>query len=183
MLSKFMLRKELESELAGKGDFVQMDYLDRFLKLMPPTDMKKFALLKLAEIYSKREMYKDSAKAYNDISISSFTFSDKINYLVLEAKELAKGAHFEDADRAIKRAFTDTNDVQKAKVLAELKEFYKQQGDYLARTNKTSKAALFYEKLLRMNLNTTEKEEIKTTLIKIYEKLGKVNEARLLRGI
>ena len=118
-----------------------------------------------------------------DLKINSFTFSDKVDYLVLEAKELAKGAHFDEADRAIRRAFTDTNATQKIKVLAELKEFYKQQGNYLARTNKTSKAALFYEKLLRMDLNSSEKEEIKTTLIKIYEKLGKMNEIRLLKGV
>jgi len=183
MITKFMHKKELEDEIAGKGDFVQIDHLQRFLNLMPPTDMKKFALLKLAEIYDRKEMYKDAAKAYNDISVSSFTFSDKIDYLVLEAKELAKGAHFEDADRAIRRAFTDTNATQKANVIAELKSFYKQQGDLLARTNKTSKAALFYEKLLRMDLKSADKEEIKTALIKIYEKLGKMNEVRLLKGV
>jgi hypothetical protein len=68
-------------------------------------------------------------------------------------------------------------------VLAELKTFYRQQGDFFARTNKTSKAALFYERLLRMDLNSAEKEEVKTILIKIYEKLGKMNEVRLLRGV
>lgn len=178
-----MHKNELEEEIVGKGDFVQIDYLNRFLKFMPPTDMRKFALLKLAEIYDKKEMYKDSAQAYNNVSIISFTFADRIKYLVLEAKELAKGAHFDDAERAIRRALTDTNETQKASIFAELKEFYKQQGELLIRTNKTSKAALFYEKLLRMNLNSSEKEEIKATLIKIYEKLGKMNEVRLLRGV
>jgi len=178
-----MHKKELEDEIAGKGDFIQIDYLTRFVKLMPPTDMKRFALSKLAEIYDRKEMYRDAAQAYESISIFSTTFSEKINYLVLEAKELAKGAHFDDADRAIRRAFTDTNATQKASVLAELKTFYRQQGDFFARTNKTSKAALFYERLLRMDLNSAEKEEVKTILIKIYEKLGKMNEVRLLRGV
>lgn len=183
MLSKFMHKKELEDEIQGKGDFIQIDYLNRFLKLMPPTDMRRFALLKLAEIYDRKEMYRDAAQAYESISIFSLTFSEKISYLVLEAKELAKGAHFDEADRAIRRAFTDTNATQKASVIAELKTFYKQQGDLLLRTNKTSKAALFYERLLRMDLKSSEKEEVKSGLIKIYEKLGKMDEVRLLKGV
>ena len=36
MLDKNMSKSEIEKELKGKGDFVQIDYLTRFLEKKPP---------------------------------------------------------------------------------------------------------------------------------------------------
>ena len=36
MLNKGMSKSEIERELKGKGDFIQIDYLNRFIAQKPP---------------------------------------------------------------------------------------------------------------------------------------------------
>ena len=45
-----MSKSEIEKEIEGKGDFVQIDYLTKLLKEKLPIDIKKFICLRLAEI-------------------------------------------------------------------------------------------------------------------------------------
>ena len=40
-----MSKSEIEAELKSKGDFVQIDYLTRYVSEKPAFDMKKFAYL------------------------------------------------------------------------------------------------------------------------------------------
>ena len=51
MLEKGMHKQDIDLVLEGKGDFIKIDYLNRYLKKMPPLEMRKYAYLKLAEIY------------------------------------------------------------------------------------------------------------------------------------
>ena len=53
MLNVDMSKSEIEEVLNGKGDYVQMDYLAKFLEKPLSMDMKKFIYLKLANLYEK----------------------------------------------------------------------------------------------------------------------------------
>ena len=177
-----MLKSELEAEIANKGDYIQIDYLNRFLKLMPPHEMRKFAYIKLAGIYMRRQMFKDASQAYQNIAINSLTFTDKIKYFVLSTKALLEGGFFEDAERTLKRALADANFSQKASVLEDMKRFYKEIAEDLVLKGKKNKATIYYEKLLRQDLLDSEKAEIKEKLRRIYSSLGKISEIKLLEG-
>ncbi len=77
MLNKDMNKNEIEKFLIGKGDFVQIDHLARFLKDKNlPLDKKKFVCLKLAELYEKRNMFREAAKMHGSVAVASIVFSD-----------------------------------------------------------------------------------------------------------
>jgi tetratricopeptide (TPR) repeat protein len=182
-LDKLMRKTELEAELVGKGDFIQIDTLNRFLKLMPPMEMKKFAYLKLAEIYENKEMFNDAAEIYRGLATNAMTFADKIKYHILETKSFIRGGFFDEADKSMRRAIGESNEIQQRETVKEIREFYKQMAEEMFRKMKASKAATYYEKLLRMKLSDSEKTEVKTKLKEIYLKLGKMKEIKLLEGI
>ncbi len=51
MLKAGMQKHEIDQELEGRGSFIQIDYLNQFLKEPLTMDMKKFVYLKLAGLY------------------------------------------------------------------------------------------------------------------------------------
>lgn len=56
-------KSEIEEELQRKGDFVQIDYLTRFLESRISRDVKRFIYLKLAELYEK-ELHEEIDSIY-----------------------------------------------------------------------------------------------------------------------
>jgi len=183
MLTKNMHKDEVEEFLKGKGDFIQIDNLNHYLKLMPPIDMKKFAYLKLTEIYRRKNMFEDVAKSYRNAAMNSTIFREKIEYFVEETKAHIRKVDFMEADKAIKRAFSEATMEQKKKISEEIKEFYKKVASEFEKELKRNQASRIYEKMLKLNFSDQEKTEIKTKLIKLYEKLGKVREIKMLEGI
>ena len=131
-----MRKSEIDEILEEKGGFVKIDYLTRYLKEMPPTDMKRFAYLKLVEIYDSQKMYSDSSECYRNLAINSITFKDKRKYFVEETKAHIKGFHFEEADRSLKRALSESNSREKKEVYAEVVNFYKEHGEELEKNMK-----------------------------------------------
>ena len=178
-----MRKTEIEEVLNGKGEFVQIDYLTRFLKEMPPLEMRKFAYSKLAEIYDSRKMYSDSANCYRNLAINSITFKDKIKYFIESAKAHIKNFHFEEADLSLKRALGEANSTEKKEVYAKIINFYKEYGEKLEKDMKQNNAVKVYEKVYRMHLKEEDKEEIKQKLISLYERLGKTNEIKLIESV
>ena len=112
-----MAKSEIEKELLGKGEFVQIDYLGAFLKEDLPTDIRKFAMLKMADLYAKKYMFIESAKIYNNLSIRTIPFKEKIEYHVKEAEMYIKGGSFRDADSAIQRAMNQANAFEKNDIM------------------------------------------------------------------
>ena len=178
-----MLKNEVEEFLKEKGEFMQIDYLNNYLKLMPPIEMRKFAYIKLAEIYNKKKMFAESAKAYRNVAMNSTIFREKIKYFIEEAKEYIRKGEFIDADKAIKRALTESTIDQRKQITKEIIIFYKEIAQELENGLKRNQASRIYEKILKFDLSEQEKLEIKEKLKKLYEKLGKVRESRLLEGI
>lgn len=101
MLKRGMSKGEIEKELSTKGEFVQIDYLGAFLKEDLPTDIRKFAMVKMAELYEKKYMFTEAAKIYNNLSIISIPFKEKIEYHVKEAEMHIKAGNFRESDSII----------------------------------------------------------------------------------
>lgn len=176
-----MSKSEIEKELEEKGDFVQIDYLTRFLKEGLGIEMKKFIYLKLAEIYERKGMFHNATKMFNDAALISIAFSEKIKHYVKEAELYIKSGNFEKADEAVKKAGSNANASQKAEILFAIKNFYKRQAEIYEKEKRRNNASRIYEKLLQMKLSENEKQEIKERLLELYEKLGKFKECSVLK--
>ena len=173
MIKTGMIKSEIEEELAGKGDFVQIDYLTRFLKEPLTMDMKKFVFLKLAVLYEKITMLEEAAKNYDSAAMVSILFSEKINHHIKEAELYIKADDFEKSGGAMKKAMAQANSTEKDEIYLAIKDFYKQQAEAYEKNLKRASAARVYEKLLEMKISDSEKKEIKEKLLEIYDKLGK----------
>ena len=177
-----MRKKEIEEALKGQGDFVKIDHLTRYIKKVPPLEMRKFAYSKLAEIYEEKRMYFDAAKAYKNMAINSTIYREKIMYHIKEAESYIKAGEFNEGDKALKSALSESNQDQRIQIYREIKQFYKEYAEILENDFKKNNAVKIYEKLLTMNLSEKEKDEVREKLLELYEKLGKIKEIKLLKG-
>lgn len=172
-----MTKVEIEEFLKGKGDFVQIDHLTRFLKTKEvPLEKKKFIYQKLADLYEKKGMFKEVAKTYGFLSEASIVFTDKIKYDVKAAEFYIKAGDFVASEASVKKAMVEANIQQRAEIFVQIKEFYKKQGEAYEKTLKRAQAIRIYERLLHMNLKDNERDEIKKKLMPLYEKTGKLKE-------
>jgi len=183
MLNKNMSKHEIEEELSGKGDFVQLDYLTNFLKIEHHLDfsLKKFLYSKLAEIYERRNMLVDSAKMFDKLGLISIAFSEKIKNYVKETELYIKVGFFDRADEAMKKALNQANEMEKQDIYFAIKDFYKRQAEVYEKERRRNHALKIYEKLLEMNISDFEKQELKKKILELYEKLGKLKEYFLLK--
>ena len=178
-----MSKHEIEEDLAGKGDFVQIDYLTKFLKEIHNLnlDLRKFIYSRLAEIYERRGMLTNSAKMFDNLALISIAFSEKIKYYVKETELYIKAGFFDRADEAMIKALNQANEMQKHDIYFTIKDVYKRQAQVYEEERKRNHAAIIYEKLLEMNISGSEKQEIKEKLLELYEKLGKFREYSILK--
>lgn len=181
MIKTGMVKSEIEEQLAGKGDFVQIDYLTKFLEEPLTMDMKKFVFLKLAVLYEKTSMLKEAAKNYDNAAMVSIAFSEKINHYMKEAELYIKADDFEKSDEAMKKAMSQANSTEKNEIYLAIKELYKRQAEAYGKNLKRASVARVYERLLEMKISDSERKEIKEKLLEIYDKLGKTKEYLILK--
>lgn len=180
MLNREMSKQEIERELNGKGDFVQIDYLTRLLENKPGIPVKRFIYFKLAKIYEDKKMFNDSGKMFENLAVISVAFSEKTKNFLFAAESYIKDGFFDKADYAVKKAMAEANEYERGEIYFAIKEFYKKQAELNENGMKRNHAAKIYEKLLQMNISEREKKEIKKKLLDLYEKLGKFKEYSLL---
>ncbi|MAG11044.1 hypothetical protein CMI44_01915 [Candidatus Pacearchaeota archaeon] len=176
-------KSEIEENLKSKGDFMQIYYLSGFLKKDLPFDVKKFVHLKLAEIYERKGMLKDAARIFDSLALSSIAFSEKVKYYTKEAEIYIRAGIFDDTDRAMRKAMNEASSVERDEIYYSIKDFYKKVAKEYEDQLKRNNATKVYEKLMDMRLADVERNEIRDKLIKLYEKLGKFNEAKMLEGL
>ena len=181
MLHKGMTKAEIDNELIGKGDFVRIDNLTRFLKDDLPIDIRKEVVLILADIYEKKSMFNEAAKMHDNFSIYSSSFSEKIKHYTKEAELYIKAGLFERADEAVKNAMTQANARERNEISLAIKDFYKRQAGVYEKELRRANAVRIYEKLLETNITPAEREEIKKKLLDLYDKLGRVKEFLVLK--
>lgn len=175
-------RREVEERLKRVGDYVKMDYLSACLKKQLDFDTKKFVLLKLAEVYEQRRMFAEAAKMMRNAAEINTTYEGKMNDFVKSAELFVRAGHFDESDVSFTKALGCAKELEKARIKQTRKEWYKAQAkEYLAR-DRRSHAVIAYEKLLALELSLQEKKEAQTTLLSLYEKLGKVKEFYALKA-
>ncbi|MEK6847949.1 MAG: hypothetical protein AABX50_02395 [Nanoarchaeota archaeon] len=180
MLKPGMTKSEIEQFLQGKGDFVQIDHLGRFLKESIAMDTKKFIFLKLAALYEKAKMLNDAAKMYSHAADLSIPFAEKIKYHVKETELYAKLGAFDRVEQAMKKAFSNANSREREEIYGSVKLFFKEQAKVLEKELKRNQAIRFYEKLLEMRISESERREIKEKLLELYKRTGKLHEYMVL---
>jgi hypothetical protein len=180
MLIKGVSKEEIENHLKGKGEYVQIDYLNRFIATGPHVLMKIYAYSKLAELYERKKSYGELGKTYESIAVFSINQQDKIKNFMKAAESYVKDGSFERADVALRKSMTEAKESERAMLYVKLKEFYKQEAEKFEKEMKRAQAAKIYEKMLLMRILDSEKEEIRKKLINLYEKLGKFREKALL---
>ena len=180
MLNKNMSRSEIERELNGKGDFVQIDYLTRFIAQKPPLHEKKLAFMKLIEIYEAKKMFNDIAKIYSNLALLATSSQEKVDSLVKEAKAYIRGGQFDEADSVMRRVMDQVTIIKKTEIYEDIKNFYKKQAEVYEKESKRNHSIKVYEKLLSMKITDAERNEVKKKLLDLYEKLGKFRESSAL---
>ncbi len=183
MLDKKMSRTEIEEILKSKGDFVQIDYLTRYLEQRPPLAMKRLAYSYLSRIYEKKGMYLDAGKSYENLAEASIAFSDKKANFIKATELYIRAGNFDHADYAMKKAMAEATASEKAEIVFTVKELYKKQAKEFEHGMKRSNAVKVYEKLIGMKLSDSEMKEMKEKLIKLYESLGKFKEINMLKNL
>lgn len=182
MLRKGMSKSEIEKELRGKGDFVQIDYLNRYIAQKPSLHEKKFVFMKLIEIYTAKKMFSDVAKMYRNLSLLALSSQEKADYLINEVKAHIQSGRFDEADSVMRRAMEEVPTIKKIKIYDDIKNFYKNLAEQYEKESRRSYAAKVYEKLLNMRINEQEKSEIKNKLLTLYDQLGKFREFSVLNN-
>jgi tetratricopeptide (TPR) repeat protein len=182
MLRKEMSKEEIEREFIGKGDYVLIDNITRFLKEKIPQDTRRIVYLKLVEIYERRNMFFEAADIYKKLSEIALKSSDGINYLVKEAECYIKSGIFEKADAAIARISGDVKQAEKNKIMLFIIKSYKKQAEIYEKEKRRNKAVKIYEKLLTMSISEEEKSEINKKLSGLYNELGMIDEYMKLKS-
>jgi tetratricopeptide (TPR) repeat protein len=170
-------RKDVEAKLATLGDYVKIDYLTRCLKQSLDFDTRKFVLTELAKIYEERAMPAEAARMLVFAADINTTFQGKINDFIKAAGLFIKSGNFDEADASFNKAVACANERQKVEIKSKRKEMYMTWAKFLSgKDNKRKHAMQVYEKLLSIELNPEEKREVQSTLLFLYEKLGKVQD-------
>ena len=176
MLGSELSKSDVEMQISGKGEFVQIDNLNILLKQRLHRDTKKFIYLKLVEIYNKRKMFNDVAKMYEGLAGICIAFSEQIKNHIKATEYYIQAGFFDKADYSMRKALNEANSVEKNEINFTVKDFYKRQAEEYERELKRNHATKIYEKLLEMSITDQERKEIKEKLMELYEKLGRLKE-------
>ncbi len=146
-------------------------------------EIKRFLWGELSKHYESRAMYEKAATAMSNKAAVEITFREKINSYITAAELYSKASRVDDAENMFVRASRDASEEQKNAIRLARKNIYLQFAKNLEEKGKRATATKFYEKLIKMNLEESEKLEIKEKLKKTYTALGLFREARLLEGL
>ena len=177
--------EEIEGRLAEMNTTLnKIMYLESALGISGFSfEIKRVLWKRLSDLYEERKMFERSAKAMSNKAGIEVSFREKIDSYVLAAELYSRVGKIDDADEMFVRASRDANSEQKMKVRLARKNIYLISAKELERRGKKASAVKFYEKLIKMNLEDVEKNEIKEKLLKTYKALGLFREMRLLEGI
>tara|TARA_Y100000310_G_C20660824_1_gene804662 strand:+ start:1683 stop:2240 length:558 start_codon:yes stop_codon:yes gene_type:complete len=176
MRGNVVSRREIEEKIKGMGDYVRIDYLSRCLDRGLDLDTRKFVLVRLAGLYEARKMFSEAAKLLKAAATINTTIKAQIQDFLKSGELFIKGGIFEDADASFSKALALANTREKSEIKYFSKEAYKTQAKNYLNVDKRSNAVKTYEKLLRMDLDVGEREEVKKMLLELYSKLGKIRE-------
>jgi tetratricopeptide (TPR) repeat protein len=176
MLRKEMTKVEIERELAGKGDYVLIDNMTRFLKENLPLDIRKFVMQKLVAVYERRNMFFEAGSVYDRLIELAITPGEKASYSGKSAESYIKSGQFDKADLSMKKIPENVKATEKTKMNSSMKNFYKKQAEQYEKEKRRNMAMRTYEKILTLGLPETEKTEVEKKLMNFYRELGLVKQ-------
>ncbi len=176
--------EQIKERLAKmRTNFNKADYLESAFKKDLSIEIKKFILESLTDIYEQDKMYAKSAKAMSNKARFDSTFKERIVSYLRAAEFYCMVGGIEDAEEMFSRAVREANSVEKMDIIKKRKEMYFSYAEKLEKQGKRSNSMKFYEKLIKMRLEDSEKEVVKEKLIRTYKLLGKFKDAELISKI
>lgn len=170
--------EQVKEKIAGmRTNFNKADYLESAFKKDLSIDIQRFALETLASIYDQDRMYAKAARAMSNKARFDPTFKERIVSYLRAAEFFCMGGTIDDAEEMFNRAVREANEVEKKNILQKRKEMYFTYAEKLEKQGKRSSTLKFYEKLIKIKLDDTEKEKVKEKLVKSYRLLGLFKEA------
>jgi len=180
--ARTITKRELEEKIKNVGDYVKMDLLSSALKIQIDIETKKFVLAKLTEIYEARRMFSEAARMIRNAAELATTYEEKMNSFMKSFSLFVKGGAFDEADVSFTKALGCATELQKGRLKTARKEAYKTQAKEYVTKERRSHALIAYEKIMALDLTPDEKRDVQTTLLMLYERLGKVKEFYALKA-
>ncbi|MFA5992909.1 MAG: hypothetical protein WC796_04345 [Candidatus Pacearchaeota archaeon] len=179
-----LTKKEVEDVIASHDSFVKLDKLKRLLPLADSLDIKKFVLLKLAEVNESKNFLSEAAKHIEAAAEMSLTPKEKIELFMKEAEILVKGEHFEMSDKTFaKAAHCSQSIMEKARLQERYFGFYSSYGGLLESQGKHRKAIDIFQRLYTLPVMPEQKAKLKDKLLELYSKTGRMTDYNRLMNI
>ena len=177
--------EEIELKLSSMNTVLnKINYLESAIKLAGFNfEIKRILWGKLSEFYSEGKMFERAAKAMSNKASLEVMSNEKFDSHITAAELYSKIGKVEDADEMFVRSGRNLDAVGKRKVKLARKNIYLLAAKELENKGKKASAVKFYERLIKMNLEEVEKDEIKEKLISTYTSLGMFREAKILEGV
>lgn len=178
-----LTKTEIDIDIQDKGDFVKLDHLKRFLPKVDSLDVKKYILLKLAEINESHGFFSDAAKNVDMAADVVASFKEKIDLYMKEVLFLIKSEQFDLADKTLLKAlaFVDNREVQQIK--DRHLSFYLDYAKKSEEESKHRKAIDAYNRIYSIEKSQEKKLEIKQKLLELYIKTGRTGDYNRLMNL
>jgi len=175
---------EIEEAIHGKGDFVKIDYLRRYLAKADNVELKKFILISLSGIYEAKNMLKEAVQNLRSASDISVTYREKIELYKKEIELHIRLLEFDAAEKAFRTTHAFGNSSEKIIIQQNYVLSYYRQAKVAENAGKNRHAMQIYEKLFSLKAIPMDmKAEVKEKLLGFYEKFGRISDVNLLKGM
>ncbi len=177
-------KEEITAKLSTmKTPLTRMDYLESIMKSDFPYDVQRLIFDELAKAYEERIMYDKAARVFSMKGGIEVTQNKKVEAYLRAAELFAKAWKIEEIEAMYVRALreAETNE-KKREIKLAIKNIFLVNASELEKKQKRSGALKFYEKLMKIDLDESEKSQVKEKLIAIYKSLGKFREVAMLQG-
>jgi tetratricopeptide (TPR) repeat protein len=175
-------KAQIEEAIKGKGDFVKIDYLKRYLQKADNIEAKKFILLSLADICESRNILNEAVKNVTQATEISITNREKLDLFMRESELYLKMRNFDMAEKALKKAFSISLGNQQRMELSQIYlEMFRNLAIRAEQEGKLRHALEYYEKLYHMKQSEPKKIEAREKLADLYSKLGMEREYRQIQ--
>ena len=176
-------KTEIEEAIKGKGDFVKIDYLNRYLKTVDSLEMKRFILLNLASVNESKGLFNDAIKNVSSAGDISISFREKRELYMKEVALWIKISDFNMAEKAFNKTLSYGNEIEKVEMYSLYENTFRAIGKNYENQGKLRKALEIYEKLFNIIKIPQRKEDVKEKLLDIYYKMGRMREDNRLKGM
>ena len=174
--------EEIKEKVGEMNTFLnKINYLESAVRVPGFSfEIKRFLWDMLCGLYKERKMFERAARAMSARAGMEVSFRDKIDSYLTAAELFAKVGKIDDAEEMFVRAGRDANVEEKTKIKLARKNIYLVLAKGLEAKGRRAGAVKFYEKLIKMNLDDIERDEISEKLLRMYKALGMFREAKLL---